>query len=246
MISLRQRLSQIGAPTTGSVSILFHLFGLLDRRVPDDPDPTVSCSLSLRSKLTAVDRRHLNINVICVGWDAFTTVNREEVEYAIYRAHGILGAGQIALWRISRYHIDGSASGGRDDIGSEDEAEDLTQEWTVGNDGLDVFIVANISDTGFVGISPIGGPCDKNAKGMNGVLGGEVNRGSLAVARTFSHEICHYLGLSHNHDAACPTALADRDRLMAQTRCANSTRDSTVLNDSERITIRTHCAVKNQ
>jgi hypothetical protein len=64
------------------------------------------------------------------------------------------------------------------------------------------------------------------------------------VARTFAHEIGHYLGLSHNHGDDCPTATSGRNRLMAQTRCAVSLRDSTDLTNSERSTMRGHCIVK--
>ncbi len=80
---------------------------------------------------------------------------------------------------------------------------------------------------------------------MNGVIGGEVNRGSDAVARTFAHEIGHYLGLPHNHGDDCPTSTAGTANLMAQTRCASSVRDSTVLTGSQGSTMRGHCFVDN-
>ena len=112
-----------------------------------------------------------------------------------------------------------------------------------------IFIVDNIStgdpDTDFVGVSPINGPCNKDNKDWDGLVAGEVNRTTAQVARTFAHELGHYLGLSHNHDVTCPTAISDKDRLMAQTRCANSDCDSVILLNSEGTTICNHCAVKN-
>ncbi len=246
MISLRSKLAQLGLPTGGGVSILGSLYGLVYRRVPADPDPSFASSVSLRDKVVRLDGRYVNINVISVGWDAFADADRRAVDYASVRAHSILGAAGMGLGRIGRYYISVAEAAGRDDLGSEDEAEDLTQEWTVPNDGIDVFVVDNISDSDYIGLSPVGGPCDKDAKGMNGLIGGEVNLGHLQLSRTFSHEICHYLGLSHNHGDNCPTDTTARDNLMAQSRCANSTRNSTVLTSSQRSTIRSHCAVRNR
>lgn len=245
MISLRQTMSALGISTSGNVSVLGSLYGFLYQRVPDDPDPAVTSQLSLRDKLVGITGRYFNINVISVGWDNFSGDERRWIEYAIFRAHGILKAGGLGIGRIGRYHINAADARGRDDIGSDDEAEDLTQEWSVNNDGLDVFVVDNIS-AGWIGLSPVPGPCDKEAKGMNGLIGGEVNLGALQLARTFSHEMCHYLGLSHNHGDDCPTASSARDNLMAQSRCCNSTRNSTVLTSSQQSTIRTHCAVHNR
>ena len=64
-----------------------------------------------------------------------------------------------------------SEADGYDDIGSESEADDLSDDWSVPNDGIDMFLVANISDD-FVGISPVPGDCDKGDK-SDGLLGGE-------------------------------------------------------------------------
>ena len=80
---------------------------------------------------------------------------------------------------------------------------------------------------------------------MNGVIGGEVNRSASRFARTFAHEIGHYLGLPHNHGDDCPTTASGRANLMAQTRCADSVCNSVQLNSSQGTSIRSHCFVKS-
>jgi hypothetical protein len=52
-------------------------------------------------------------------------------------------------------------------INSDGEAEDLTGDWTVPNQAIDLFVVRSyVGST--AGLSPVGGPRDKDAKGMNG------------------------------------------------------------------------------
>src|SRR5262249_31994663 len=142
------------------------------------------------------------------------------------------------------YRITAAESNGRDDLGSESEADDLENEWSVPNDGIDVFLVRNISDD-FVGISPRPGDCGKGGKD-DGLIGGEINRGFEAFSRTMAHEIGHFLDLPHNHgDDNCPSTTAGQNNLMAQTRCAISERDSVLLTTSQGNTMRGRCQVRN-
>ena len=234
----------IGVDGASPRSVCYDLYGFWRGRVPKDPDPTVTAQVSLREHLSALQSSHVHLNVIRVGVDRFADDDFDKIDYAIYRIRTIYRQVSLGVGRIQHYDVSTADAGGKDDLGSEDEAEDLTKDWTVHNDGLDVFIVDNISDSDFVGISPVGGPCDKDSKGMNGVVGGEVSRDHEGVARTFSHEIGHYLGLPHNHGDNCPTGAADRDNLMAQTRCANTIRGSVVLTGSQGGTMRGHCSVR--
>jgi hypothetical protein len=112
-------------------------------------------------------------------------------------------------------------------------------------------VVRNISDPDFVGkSSDIPGECDKEAKD-DGVVAGEIGRGSEGFSRTFAHEIGHHLGLSHNHggDPDCPDTAAGCNNLMAQTRCATScgggARAAVLLTGSQGSTMRSHCAVQD-
>ena len=125
------------------------------------------------------------------------------------------------------------------------EAEELRDAWTVPNDGIDVFIARTMSTNDFVGNSPRGGACEKDDD-EDGLFGGPINRTADRVARTFAHEVGHYLGLAHNHGEDCPTeAIRARNRLMAQTSCALSVRSSTNLTSREELTVRGHCIVRS-
>lgn len=244
MASVKSILNCIGVDTSATVSILGNLFGFIRQRVPADPCSSATAQVSLLNQVKSLQGKHVHLNVIRVGIDNFTNAEVDKIEYAIYKARNIYNTRNLGIGRVEHYNVTSSEAGGKDDIGSADEAEDLTHDWTVPNNGLDVFMVDNIS-ADFVGISPVNGPCDKDDKDMNGVIGGEVNRSAARVARTFTHEIGHYLGLYHNHGDDCPTTASGRANLMAQTRCADSVCNSVQLTSSQGSTIRSHCFVQS-
>jgi hypothetical protein len=117
----------------------------------------------------------------------------------------------------------------------------------VPNDGIDLFVPHNMSVASnggmILGKAKIDGPCDKDAKGMNGATCGLWGREQ--TARTFAHELGHYLGLKHNHGDDCPTAASALNNLMAQSRCATSTRNSVLLTSSQGSNMRDHCSTKS-
>lgn len=244
MTSVKSIMNCIGVDTSGTVSVLFNLFGFFRARVPADPCSSSTAQVSLLNHLKSLEGKHIHLNVIRVGIDNFTPAEIDKIDYAIYKTRSIYRTVNLGVGRVEHYDVTSSDADDKDDLGSVDEAEDLTHDWTVPNNGLDVFIVDNISDD-WVGISPVGGPCDKDDKDMNGVIGGEINRSTAAVARTFTHEIGHYLGLNHNHGDDCPTSAAGRANLMAQTRCADSVCDSVILTSSQGNTARGHCFVQD-
>jgi len=244
MNTFRQHAACVGA--SGDFSVMRDVLGFGRGRLPPDPSG-VDASVSMREQIEAVAGKHVHLNVIRVGFDAMSSSDQatanERIDFAILRLRQIyrqvnMGVGRVLHWFITQADADGA-----DDIGSESEAEDLWDAWSVPNNGIDVFMVRTIS-ADFIGLSPVGGACSKDDKD-DGLVGGRIDRAADGVARTFAHEIGHYLGLSHTHGDDCPTSTAVRNRLMSQTRCAVSNRNSTNLTSGEGSTMRGHCTVRN-
>jgi hypothetical protein len=254
--SLRAMLSCIGV-TQQNVSVLQHLFGFSRRRVPTDPEPSVTAEVSLNQAVRGLKGRHVHLNVIRVGYDAIPTASRdaavERLDYAVYKTRNVFGQRSLGVGRVEHHAVTSTQANGKDDIGSRSEAQDLWRSFSVNNDGLDVFVVRTISARDFIGLSPVGGSCSKGSKD-DGLLGGGNNRPSDGLARTFAHEVGHFLGLSHNHGAgdtcaSCPATDAGKSNLMAQTRCTTcpggaGVRDSTLLTSAQGTSMRGHCSVR--
>src|SRR5918995_265444 len=241
--SLRSFASRVGI--AGPFSVLGDFYGFRQRRLPTDPTG-VRVEVSLRDQINSLRGRHTNLNVIKVGSDQFTNADHNEIDYSIFRMRNIYRTVGLGVGRIRHWIISTADANGLDSPTTTGQLEDLTAQWTVPNDGIDLFVPHNMnvaSNSGIVlGRSAIDGPCDKNAKGMTGAVCGLW--GSEQTARTFTHELGHYLGLSHNHGDSCPTTTAAQNNLMAQSRCALSTRNSVLLTSSQGTNTRDHCSTK--
>jgi hypothetical protein len=252
MASLRTIMQCADIDTSGSFSVLRRLFGFRRSRVPTDGVATTVNQVSVLQKIEGIQSKHINLNVIRVGFDLLSDedLGLEKLDYAILRIHQIYRPVGLGIGRVEHYIISSADADGADDLGSEDEADELSDDWSVYNNGIDVFVVRNISDDDFVGISPVGGDCDKPSK-RDGLVAGEIGRTHDAVARTFAHEVGHFLDLSHNHggDPDCPGTTNGCNNLMAQTRCANScgggVKVAVLLTSSQGNTMKDHCSVQN-
>jgi hypothetical protein len=230
---------------SGPFSVLGDFFGFARRRLP--PDPTgVRVEVSLKEQITRLRGVHSNLNVIAVGSDQFTDGDYIEIDYSIFKLRNVYRPVGVGIGRVQHWVVSTADANGLDTPTTEGDLEDLTQDWTVPNDGIDLFVPHNMSIPSnggqLLGRSAIDGPCDKDAKGMNGATCGLW--GSEQTARTFAHELGHYFGLSHNHGDTCPTGTTERNNLMAQSRCAISTRNSVLLTSSQGDNMDDHCSIR--
>jgi len=245
--SVRQAMNAMGLGGTGNLSVMRDVMGFWRATPPTDPSTSAPVVVRLGEAFTALQRRHVHLNLIEVGFDAPGVGNLDaadnRVDYAVHRIRRIYADASLGLGRVQYWWIGVAQANGYDDLGSESEADDLSDDWSVNNDGIDMFLVANISDPDFVGISPVPGDCSKGGK-SDGLIGGEVNRAAEGFSRTAAHELGHFLNLPHNHGDTCPTATSARENLMAQTRCAVSTRSSVQLTGSQGTTVRGRCQTR--
>jgi len=143
-----------------------------------------------------------NVSLIRVGEEKFTNAEKTIIYNAlrssvssIYQQQdldiGTIGNSFITVAEASRYV----------EINSNSEAEDLTSDWSSGwKDSIDLFIVRSyVGDVAGLAPPPPG-PCDKDAKGMNGCVV-ELQSSQQQLGVIMAHELGHYLGLGHTSAA---------------------------------------------
>lgn len=152
-------------------------------------------SVSLLSQMQRLRDRHVHMNIILVGTETYSNTDIREIDAAIQFTRDNYSQVDLGVGRILWFNIPQAQSQGREDIANDDEAGTLTDEWTVDNDALDIFFVQTYAGT-TIGLSRVDGPCDKDAKGMDGsVVAIEGN--STTTGFVLAHEAGHYLGLDH-------------------------------------------------
>ena len=170
----------------------------------------------------------VDINLIAVGRDHFSNADLDQMLNSLTGTRQIYAQVGLNIGNVRRFRIEASQAGVLEIIDSLAEADQLTDDWTVGNHALDVFVVRSMN--GADGWSAVGGSCDKNAKGMSGSV--VSLNGSLAnSANTFAHEMGHYLGLDH---------IAAADNFIGNNGSSNS---NTNIFDWQGNTMKSHCFV---
>jgi hypothetical protein len=170
--------------------------------------------------------RHIHMNLIRVGIESFTDADEREIDRAVQFTRDTYATVDLGVGRVTRWFITTDNANGHENIGSAGEAQDLTNEFTIDNDALDIFFVLTYAgDT--IGRSAVDGPCDKNAKGMDGSVVAIEGPASI-TGPVLAHEAGHYLGLEHRSD--------DPDNLMY-----NSVPNGGQLTSSQGADMRDHC-----
>jgi hypothetical protein len=247
--SVREAMTAMGRGGQGDLSLMRELGGFWQGIAPQDPTTHAHVDIALSDLFAGLSGRHLNVNIITVGWDLLgnRATERADLDYAIHRLRTIFAPAGLGLGRVNHYEITSDECGGRDDLSGDSEADSLSDEWSVDDDGVDVFFVRTITASpNFAGISPIPGDCDKGGK-SDGLVGGTAGRNDPdGLGRTLAHELGHFLDLDHTHGdpPACPSTTAGRNNLMSQTRCAVSKRTSVLLTAAQGSTMRGRCQVR--
>jgi len=147
----------------------------------------VRVEVSLKGQVTRLRGVHSNLNVIAVGSDQFTDSDFIESDYSIFKLRNVYRPVGVGIGRVQHWVVSTADANGLDTPTTTGDLEDLTQDWTVPNDGIDLFVPHNMSVASnggqILGLSAIDGPCDKNAKGMNGATCGLWGRADRADVR---------------------------------------------------------------
>ena len=185
MISIKQLCQCISAGDGNKISLLHDYFGFIDHR------PPVEVSVATQANL--LKGKHVHVNMITVG--DFTWDNLREVDTALQAMRDYYAQVNLGVGRAQWYVISASEANGRDNIDSNSEAEALTNEWTVPNHAMDLFFVLTYLGS-TIGLSRVDGPCNKDAKGMDGSVIA-IESSPAISGMVMAHEAGHYLGLGH-------------------------------------------------
>lgn len=228
-------------------SVVRHLFGYQARGYVGP--------LSVKTQLDLVGGRHFHLNLIRVGLESFTPANNQAIDAALESLRTIYANAGFGIGRVLRFEIaeeQANDSGVVQGILVFDSlADDLTNAWTVHNNGLDVFLVLVFDpapNTQVIGRSAVGGPCDKDDSCV--MTGCVVSLETASTGQVLAHEAGHYLGLSHINNLTAAIVDLDNDGNVDPTIPASvvanlmfpvMTPTSLVLNNFQRAIMTGHC-----
>jgi Matrixin len=152
--------------------------------------------VSILTQIRRLQGRHVHMNFIRVGSDQFTDADIAEIDAALQFTRENFAQVGLGVGRIEHHGISTVNADGLEHIESDDDAVELTDDWTIYNSALDIFFVLTYAG-GWTGISAVGGPCNKDAKGMDGSVVA-IENDANKTAYVLAHEAAHYLGLSHS------------------------------------------------
>jgi hypothetical protein len=200
--------------TGPTVSVAFDVFGYTRGRLPRDPDgePT---RMSLKD-WAGLDRgTSFNVMTIFVGIESFTPSMFDEIDTAVHRIREIYGVIDLGVKWIVHWSITMGDADGLDVLTSEGEVDDLLSGWGFDKNAINLYFPAGwMMADGLLGKSALPGPCPGEQSQTKGNAGSCVGlTGASLSSRTCSHEIGHYLGLTHKQNFS--------GNLMCQTKYAS-------------------------
>jgi len=231
-VSLRQAASNC-LGKSGAISVTRDLFGYVYGL------PTIP--VRLKQQLDLMKGRSFNLSIIFVGHrSGFTgTTSRADVSrmtYSIQRMREIYDQVNLGVRKIYWSYIPQDDVGAYTTITDYSEAEDLTEDWSANNDGIDVFWVQSILNAG--GWSDVDGTCDKSDKGMSGAVL-ELSGSDAFTGVLLAHEVGHYLGLGTGPASTNVMGVDSNNDGIDEISTA-----STVLTNSQGTNMRNHCSTK--
>jgi hypothetical protein len=156
--------------------------------------------ISLLRQMKLTKQYHVHINLIRVGIESFTDADERELDRAVAFMRDTYASVDFGVGRVERYFIATDDASGREHIASDKEAEDLTEEWSVPNNAMDVFCVLTYAGSA-VGSSPREGPEDKDRTGpMTGVVLA-IEGNPTVTGFVLAKEVCRYLGLKDSDNS---------------------------------------------
>lgn len=154
--------------------------------------------LSLWRQLELVDGYHTHVNIIRVGSDAFDDGDDVEIDQAIATMRDLFAAVDFGVVVGLRSNVTLDEANGMENIASDSEAQDLTEEFDVSLMDVDIFIVRTIAGASVV-IAPVGGPTGKKGK-LRGVVVA-IESATTTTGFAMARGVANYLGLdAHEND----------------------------------------------
>ena len=156
--------------------------------------------ISLLRQMRLAQGHHVHLNLIRVGVETFTDADEQEIDSAVAFMRDVYATVDFGVANVGRRSISSDKAGGFVNIGSDDEAVEITREFAIDNARIDVFFVRTYAGSS-IGSGPFFGPKDKNVKReMTGIV--LALEGSTTVTGfVLAQLVCRYLGLGPRQDA---------------------------------------------
>lgn len=180
---------------TGTLRVRRDLFGY--------PWGGIDRDLRIRRHIERIRGEAINLCVFFVGHEpgfagTFTQAQAISTQHAIDLMREIYEQADLGVRKIFWRYIDDDDAASFLAVNASG-ATDLTEAYSGPNNGIDLFMVQNVTDAG--GWSNSNGPCDKDDKGRTGAVVQVTTTPDDFLGILVAHEVGHYLGLVHTNSA---------------------------------------------